>query len=185
MALIESKVLALGTIMPSFSLADPSGERYTLEDIKGAEGTLIVFTCNHCPYALAIWPRLIRLAIQAGEDGIGTVAINPNIHPDYPDDQPEKMAEKMVEWGIPFPYLVDQDQQVARQYGAECTPDIYLLDQENRLVYHGRLDDNWKNESAVTRRELWEAIEAMVNGIPISTRSNPSIGCSIKWRSNA
>ncbi len=182
MALLESQSLKLGAQMPDFSLLDYSGEAYTLSDVAGEIGTLVVFTCNHCPYALAIWPRLIRLSIEAGRLGVGTVAINPNIHPDYPEDQPNMMAKKALEWGIPFPYLVDETQSVAREYGAVCTPDLYVLDSANQLVYHGRLDDNWKDEKQVTHRTLWEAILALSEGIPVTVTQKPSMGCSIKWR---
>jgi len=110
------------------------------------------------------------------------VAINPNIHPNYPDDRPEAMLDKIAEWGIPFPYLVDEAQSVAKAYDAQCTPDPYLLDAAGTLYYHGRIDDNWKDETAVTRRELREAIQALVGGRPAPTVQHPAMGCSIKWR---
>ncbi|NBV41832.1 thioredoxin family protein [bacterium] len=184
MALVESSDIGIGSVMPSFSLEDAMGDRITLADSRGEMGTLIIFTCNHCPYALAVWPRLIRLGLELSRDGIGTVAINPNIHPDYPDDSPSEMAKRVTDWGIPFPYLIDATQEVARSYDAQCTPDIYLLDAQDQLVYHGRIDDNWKNESLVTHRDLWEAAQGLINGFPPLTVQKPSMGCSIKWRSN-
>jgi peroxiredoxin len=181
MALIESLAIPLGTIMPEFELADPSNKSYQSTDLFGKKGLLIAFTCNHCPYAIAIWPRLIRLATYAAPLGIQTVAINPNINPHYPEDSPQSMRQKIEEWGIAFPYLVDQDQKVAKAFKAQCTPDLYLLDAGHKLAYHGRLDDNWQNEGEVTREELKEALDALVAGKAPIAKQIPSMGCSIKW----
>ena len=182
MALIESIDIPLGTKMPLFELKDPGGKSYKSEALSGKKGVLIAFTCNHCPYALAVWPRLISLAQGAVKLGVNTVGINPNIHPDYPEDTPEKMKEKIKEWGITFPYLVDETQKVANAFKAQCTPDLYLFDASQNLVYHGRLDDNWQEESKVKRQELKEAIDLLASGKPISPDQKPSMGCSIKWR---
>ena len=149
MALLESLTLPMGTVMPDFSLSDPTGVDYSLDSLLGEKGLLIQFTCNHCPYAIAIWPRCIALAKTIAPLGIQTVAINPNINPSYPDDSPEAMQKKQLDWGIPFPYLVDASQTVAKAYQAQCTPDLYLINAAKELVYHGRLDDNWKEASAV------------------------------------
>jgi hypothetical protein len=113
---------------------------------------------------------------------VNTVAINPNIHPDYPEDRPEQMKELIREHNIRFPYLVDETQATAMAFKAQCTPDIYLYDQIQRLAYHGRIDDNWKDENQVTRHELREAIENLANDKPIAHYQHPSMGCSIKWR---
>lgn len=182
MALLESLKISLGLKMPEFELKDPYGKIVKGNELYGKKGLLVAFTCNHCPYAQAIWPRLIQLAKESAKLGIHTVGINPNIHPDYPDDAPQRMKEKIKEWGIGFPYLVDESQEVAREFQAQCTPDLYLFDASQKLVYHGRLDDNWKDEKQVRKQELKEAIEALASGTPISTKQNPSMGCSIKWR---
>lgn len=182
MALLESVAVPLGTKMVDFELKDPQGKLYKGFELFGKRGLLVVFTCNHCPYALAVWPRLIRLAQYARAAGINTVAINPNIHPNYPDDAPDKMLLKIKEWKIDFPYLVDETQKVADHFKAQCTPDIYLYDDKKQLVYHGRLDDNWQDESKVTREELKEAINNLAAGKPIPKDQKPSMGCSIKWR---
>jgi peroxiredoxin len=179
---IESIDVPVGTVMPRFDLKDPFGKSATLEGSMGPKGMLIIFTCNHCPYARAVWPRSIRLAKYAKGLGITTVAVNPNIHPEYPDDAPEVMKEKIKEWSIPFPYLIDESQTVAAAYKAQCTPDIYLLDQERRLVYHGRIDDNWQEESKVKKEELKEAITNLAEGKNVSGQQFPSMGCSIQWR---
>ncbi len=183
MALVESVALEMGQIMPDFKLSTPEGNHYTRKTLTGKKGLLIVFTCNHCPYALAIWPRLIRLAAWAEEEGVATVAINPNIHPNYPEDAPDRMREKIHQWGILFPYLVDETQSVARAYQAQCTPDIYLLDVDGRLFYHGRLDDNWKSEADVSRKELQMAVHALIEGESSPTPQHATMGCSIKWQS--
>ena len=182
MALVESVHIASGTHMPDFELKDPNGNTYQSGILYGLKGLLVAFTCNHCPYAQAIWPRLIRLADYAKKLGINTVGINPNIHPDYPEDAPEYMKEKIKEWKINFPYLVDETQEAARAFQAQCTPDLYLFDSGRKLVYHGRMDDHWKEERKVKREELKEAIEHLAAGKPIPPKQYPSMGCSIKWR---
>jgi peroxiredoxin len=182
MVLLESIEIPLGTKMPDFELKDPHGKIFKSDLLYAEKGLLVVFTCNHCPYANAVWPRLIKLARYAKDLGINTVAINPNIHPDYPEDAPEKMIEKGVKLGIEFPYLVDETQQVAKAFKAQCTPDIYLFNKEHKLVYHGRIDNNWQDESKVTKEELKDAIVNLSNNKPISQKQYPSMGCSIKWR---
>ena len=182
MALLESIKIPLGTVMPDFELKDPAGKSYKGSGLFGDRGLLVAFTCNHCPYAMAVWPRLLRLAAYGKGMRVNTVAVNPNINPDFPDDSPEKMKEKIKELGIDFPYLVDQAQQTAEAFRAQCTPDIYLFNKDQKLVYHGRIDDNWKDEAAVTREELKEAMNNMAAGRVVEAKQNPSMGCSIKWR---
>ena len=182
MALLESILIPLGTKMPAFALADPYGKKYKSDELYGERGLLLAFTCNHCPYAMAVWPRFIRLANYAKGMRINTVAINPNIHPEFPEDGPDKMKEKIKEWSIPFPYLVDETQDVARVFKAQCTPDIFLFNKDHKLVYHGRIDDNWKDETKITREELKEALNNHAAGLEVSKDQKPSMGCSIKWR---
>lgn len=182
MALVGSIHVAHGTRLPDFTLNDPDGVARSSSELMGEKGLLVVVTCNHCPYALAVWPRLIRIAQKIREMGVNTVAINPNIHPDYPADGIPAMKEKISEWGIDFPYLADESQDVARALNAQCTPDIYLYDQNGELKYHGRIDDYWKDEVQVTRQELLPAVEAMVNSRQMPDIQHPTIGCSIKWR---
>jgi len=179
---VESTIIPLSTKMPKFILRDPDGVIQVSDYIIGKNGVLIIFTCNHCPYAKAIWPRVIKLSQMAIENGINTIAINPNINPNYPEDAPEVMKLRIKEWGIPFPYLIDETQKVARVFDAQCTPDIYLFNADQELVYHGRVDDNWQDESKVTKQELKDAITNLVAGKPVDEKQIPSIGCSIKWR---
>lgn len=182
MALVESVDIPLGTPLIPFALRDPSGKAYTSNDLIGPKGLLVAFTCNHCPYAIAVWPRLIALSLEAMSWGIHTVGINPNIHPDYPQDAPGEMIKKIAEWKIPFPYLVDDTQQTAKAYKAQCTPDLYLFDAHQKLFYHGRLDDNWKDESHVRKQDLRDAMRALVSEETPPALQHPSMGCSIKWK---
>ena len=170
MALIESLDIPLGTQMPLFTLPDPDKKIYKGSSLYGPKGLLVAFTCNHCPYAIAIWPNLIGLAEEAKALGVNTVGINPNIHPDYPEDSPFQMTKKIKEWGIGFPYLVDESQKVAGEFKAQCTPDLYLFDGNQKLVYHGRME------------ELKEAIFNLSQGKSISKNQKHSMGCSIKWK---
>ncbi len=179
---VESIDLPLGTPIIPFELPDTNGTLHSSARLKGPRGLLVIFTCNHCPYAIGVWPRTIALAQMASGLGISTVAINPNIHPDYPEDAPQVMKQKIQEWKIPFPYLIDESQEVARSYKAQCTPDIYLFNSEGTLAYHGRVDDNWQEPQKVTRHELRDAITAVAEGKPVTGKQYPTIGCSIKWR---
>jgi len=182
MALLESVIIPLGSKMHDFTLKDPFGKIYKGNEMFGERGLLIVFTCNHCPYAQAVWPRVVRLAKYLRGTKINTVAINPNINPDYPDDSPPNMIKKIKELGIDFPYLIDETQEIAKTFKAQCTPDIYFFGKNKELIYHGRLDDNWQDENKVTREELKEAINNHVAGLPVAQKQYPSMGCSIKWR---
>lgn len=181
MVLLESKNIKKGTSMPSFNLYDTNGILKSLSQLKGLKGTVIIFTCNHCPYAKAIWGRLIKLHHKFQDHGIEFVAINPNINPDYPEDNPEKMKQLHDSFNLPFSYLIDTDQSVAKQYQAVCTPDIYLLNHDNSLIYHGALDNNWQNENLVTTQYLCDAITSLINKKTIEFLYPTSMGCSIKW----
>lgn len=182
MALVESTQTPLGEKMPDFSLKDPNNKEHNSKDLIGEKGLLIAFTCNHCPYAQAVWERFIKISEQAEKLGINAVAINPNIHPDYPEDSPEEMKKLIQTLEITFPYLIDDTQQTAKDFKAQCTPDLYLLDSNYKLVYHGRIDDNWQDEHAVKSHELLAAVNALANGLEINKDQKPSMGCSIKWK---
>jgi len=167
--------------LPDFTLNDSKGEPHVLKEQIGKKGLLVAFTCNHCPYAIAVWPRLVRHAATLKAMGINTVAINPNIRPDLPEDGLPAMQEKLVEWGIDFPYLADDTQEVSKTFDAQCTPDIYMFDADGTLYYHGRIDDYWKDEARVGSEELLPAAEALVAGEDAPKIQHPTIGCSIKW----
>jgi len=182
MALVASIHVELGSPLPDITLQTAEGHPSQLQDHLGEQGLLVAFTCNHCPYAIAVWPRLIRHAQTLRAQGIQTVAINPNIHPDFPEDAMPAMQQKIQEWGIDFPYLADESQDAAKIFDAQCTPDLYLFDKHGKLYYHGRIDDYWKDESKVTQEELLPATEAMLAGAPAPRIQHPTIGCSIKWK---
>lgn len=182
MALLESTLLSIREFKaPDFSLPATDGKNYSLSSFAGNQGLVVVFTCNHCPYAQAAWPLLIKLAEEYNRKGIAFVAINPNDSSLYPDDSFESMKRKVVEWGINFPYLRDKSQKVAHAFQAQCTPDIYVFDKENKLYYHGRVNDNWQDESKATREDLKDALESLLSDNSPPKEQFPSMGCSIKW----
>ncbi len=167
--------------LPKMTLNDAKGVAHGLTEQMGTHGLLVAFTCNHCPYAIAVWPRLVRHAATLKAMGINTIAINPNIHPDFPEDNVDAMVEKITEWGIDFPYLADATQEVSQAFDAQCTPDIFMFDQHGTLYYHGRIDDYWKDEARVGNEELLPAAQALVAGEAAPQPQHPTIGCSIKW----
>lgn len=181
MALTESIPLDPLWQAPSFELYNAEGKLHTLHSLMGSKGLVVVFTCNHCPYAKAIWERLIDLHLHFKDLGIPFVAINPNINPAYPQDSPPNMLELIKKLQIPFPYLVDTNQEVAKSFQAKCTPDIFLLKADSRIFYHGRLDDCWKDSKLATKHDLKEALQLLSSDQPPLENSFPSMGCSIKW----
>ena len=180
---VESSHVNIGTKAFDFNLTATNGKSYSLASFKDASSLVVAFTCNHCPYARAAWPLLIKLANEFHEKKIAFVAINPNDQTLYPEDSFEVMKEKMSEWGINFPYLRDESQEVAKAYGAVCTPDIFVYDKNRNLFYHGRINDNWQEPENVTREDLRAALNDLAEGKSAPTEQKPSIGCSIKWKS--
>lgn len=185
MVLLHSLYLPIGKFQaPDFNLPGTDGKYYSLSSFSKKKGLVIIFTCNHCPYAQAAWPLLIALALEYQEKGISFIAINPNDEISYPEDSFEVMKEKVSQWGINFPYLRDNTQEVARAYRAQCTPDIYVFDKERKLYYHGRINDNWQNPEKVTKEDLREALDCLLTDSPPPSEQFPSMGCSIKWQEN-
>jgi len=182
MALAYSRGMAVGTPAPPFSLPGVDGRSWSLDDFGDARVLVVVFTCNHCPYAKACEDRLVRLQDDMRDRGVRLVAINPNDAASYPEDSFEGMKARAGQKGFNFPYLHDESQEVARAYDAACTPDVFVFDAGRRLVYNGRIDDSWQDESRVTRRDLREAIEAALDGRPVGFEPVASMGCSIKWK---
>jgi hypothetical protein len=177
---VESQMLPLGTKAPGFSLPDPDGKIHTLED--GAAAYLVMFICNHCPFVKHIREELARLGVDCGERDVAVFAINSNDASMYPGDSPDNMRREAVEWGYSFPYLVDADQSTAKAYRAACTPDFYLFDASQKLVYRGQLDASRPGNGVATDgRDIRAAIDATLAGAPIGEDQVPSIGCSIKW----
>ena len=182
---VETPPPELGAPCPDFRLPAVDGKTYARDDFAGKPVLVVMFICNHCPYVQAVEDRLIRLARELEPRGAQFVGVCANDAAHYPDDAFDKLAARWRERGYGFPYLHDEAQDVARVFGAVCTPDIFVYDAERRLAYRGRIDDSWKDESKVTRRELAEAIEALVEGKRPSREQRPSMGCSIKWRQAA
>ena len=180
---VESSQVNIGTKAFDFNLPDTTGKNYSLASFKDASSLVVAFTCNHCPYARAAWPLLIKLANEFHEKKIAFVAINPNDETLYPEDSFEVMKEKVPQWSINFPYLRDESQEVAKAYGAVCTPDIFVYDKNRNLFYHGRINDNWQEPENVTREDLRAALNDLAEGKSAPTEQKPSIGCSIKWKS--
>jgi peroxiredoxin len=138
--------------------------------------------CNHCPYVKAVTDRLAELHKVFSGRGVQIFGINPNDPEMYPEDSFENMIKFANEYGLEFPYLVDDTQEIAKAYDAVCTPDIYVYDKDRKLRYRGRIDDNWKDASAVTSRDLFNAIDLLLAGKEIDFKQIPSMGCSIKWK---
>ena len=172
-----------GNAVPSFSLPDWRGESYSLESLRGEHGTLVVFACNHCPFVVHLAGALGRLAEEFAARGIETVAIMSNDVENYPADAPDKMGEFASEYAWHFPYLYDESQEVAKAWGAACTPDFFLLDSAGHLFYAGQFDASRpKNEQPVTGEDLRAAAKALLEGGGSPTDPYPSTGCNIKWR---
>lgn len=187
MTLTASTMMPLGTPAPDFCLQDVrSGALMTLQESAGAQGTLVAFICNHCPYVRHIEDELIELAWDYQARGIAVVAISANDVNASPSDGPEQMQDRASAKGYPFPYLYDETQDVARAYNAVCTPDLFLFDGQKKCVYRGQFDDSRPdNDIEVTGSDLRRACDALLTGDPINPDQKPSMGCNIKWKSNA
>jgi peroxiredoxin len=168
-----------------FTLPATDGRTYSLSDLKGPNGTLIVFMCNHCPYVKAVIDRLIRDANDLKALGVNTIAISSNDATAYPADSFENMRRWALEKRFPFPYLHDETQEVARAYGAVCTPDFFGYDAGLGLQYRGRLDESKRDQAPNARRELFEAMRQVAETGQGPKEQVPSMGCSIKWRDKA
>ena len=182
MPVMHSKGMPVGTPAPPFSLPGVDGQTRSLDSFSDAEVLVVVFTCNHCPYAIACEDRLIAIQRDYADKGVQLVGINPNDDENYPDDSFDKMVARAAEKGFNFPYLRDESQEVARAYDAACTPDIFVFDRDRKLVYNGRIDDNWQQPENVTRRDLRAVLDATLEGKPFDFEPVASMGCSIKWK---
>ncbi|MDH3350884.1 MAG: thioredoxin family protein [Gammaproteobacteria bacterium] len=180
MPAVESQMLPLGTSAPAFTLPDPDGTLHSLQD--DARATVVMFISNHCPFVKHIRAELARLGTDYGPRGVAIYAINSNDVDRYPADHPRHMKEEAEAWGYTFPYLYDESQEVAKAYRAACTPDFYLFDAEQKLVYRGQLDDSRpSNNLPVDGHDLRAALDAVLASAKPSSDQKPSIGCSIKW----
>jgi peroxiredoxin len=178
----QTPICDFGWKAPDFDLPGTDGRRYALSQVRGANGLLVMFICNHCPYVKAVRERIIRDCRELAQSGVGCVAISANDPGDYPEDSFENMKRVAREFAYPFPYLYDESQDVARAYGAVCTPDFFGFNGKLELQYRGRLDASRTAPVAGARRELFEAMEAVARTGRGPAEQVASMGCSIKWK---
>jgi len=178
---VETPICDFGWKAPELSLPATDGKTYTLDDLKGENGTLVMFICNHCPYVKSVIDRIVRDANELKALGINTVAICANDANDYPEDSFENMGEFAKKNGFNFPYLHDKDQSLAKAYNAVCTPDFFGFDKDFGLQYRGRLDASRKDAVPDAKRELFDAMKQVAETGNGPKDQIPSMGCSIKW----
>lgn len=178
-----STMRKLGTPAPDFKLVNVDGRIVGLNDFKEEPALLVIFMCNHCPFVIHVAEGLAELARDYMPRGVAVVGINSNDAASHPQDSPEQMVREAEQRGYQFPYLYDETQQVAQAYGAACTPDFFLYDNDRKLVYRGQLDGSRPgNNVPVTGSDLRAALDALLAGKPLPEQQIPSIGCNIKWR---
>ncbi len=182
---VETPLCDFGQKPFDFKLKAIDGKTYGLKDIQGPKGTLVMFICNHCPYVKAIISRLVSDVTELQKMGVGIIAINSNDPVTYPDDSFENMKIFAAENNFNFPYVVDDSQSVAKQYGAVCTPDFFGYNAKGELQYRGRLDASRKEAAPGARRDLLEAFKEIVATGNGPREQSASMGCSIKWKQEA
>jgi peroxiredoxin len=183
MVSLQTPVCDFGRPAPDFALPGVDGRMWTRDQCAGEKGLLVMFICNHCPYVKAVRERIVRDARELAEHGIGSVAIMSNDPTDYPEDSFDNMRRVAEEYQFPFPYLFDGTQEIAKAYGAVCTPDFFGYDAELGLQYRGRLDESRKETApAGVRRDLFEAMRQVAETGQGPREQIPSMGCSIKWK---
>ena len=171
-----------GTIAPPFDLPGTDGRRHTLASVRGANGTVVMFICNHCPYVKAVVDKIVRDMKELAAHGVGSVAIMSNDPADYPDDSFDNMKALAARLAFPFPYVLDETQDVARAYGAMCTPDFFGYDRDLKLVYRGRLDSSGRSPDPSAPRELFNAMAEVAHTGRAPAAQHAAVGCSIKWK---
>jgi peroxiredoxin len=183
MALTPSTMLPLGTKAPDFKLLNVDGRTVSLDDFKAAPALLVMFICNHCPFVKHVADALAQLGRDYQAKGVAVVGISSNNPVTHPADSPEQMVHEAENRGYTFPYLFDETQAVAKAYKAACTPDFYVFDKDQKLVYRGQMDDSRPDSGIpVTGRDLRAALDAVLAGKAPSEKQRPSIGCNIKWK---
>jgi peroxiredoxin len=181
-----STMLPLGSAAPDFSLRNVDGQMVSLADFQDAPALVVMFICNHCPFVKHLAADLARFGQDYLGQGVAVVAINSNDTAAYPEDSPEQMIHEVENRGYTFPYLFDENQSVAKQYRAACTPDFYVFDSNQRLVYRGQFDSSRPGSGIpVTGEDLRAAVDAVLAGREVSAEQKPSIGCNIKWKSGS
>ena len=184
MVLIESQIkLNPGDLAPSFELTGTDDKKHSLESYEEYEGLLVIFMCNHCPYVKAKIDAIKEIHDKF-KDKVAVVGINSNDSTDYPEDSFDAMKEIVKEKGLGFDYLVDDTQEIAKKYGAMCTPDPFLFNKEHKLVFHGRIDNAMTPDDTASEKTMIQNIGKLLSGETIQKEFDPSIGCSIKWKEN-
>lgn len=181
---VKSTMQELGSRAHDFTLPDTvSGEDISLESLKSDKATVIMFICNHCPYVKHVNPGIVALANDYQNQGVSFVGISANDVTDYPEDSPDNMKQYAQDLGYTFPYLYDESQEVAKAYGAACTPDFFFYDSDLKLAYRGRMDGATPgNDTPNDGNEIRAALDALLKGEQPNQDQNPSMGCSIKWK---
>lgn len=174
--------LKIGDNCPDFNLKSVDGKFYSMDFFSSSNILIIVFSCNHCPYVQAYEDRIKEIQTDYASKGVKIVAINSNDQSQYEDDSFEAMIERARTKVFNFPYLRDEEQTVAKEFDATHTPEIFVFDKNRKLVYHGKIDDNWKEEDKVKNKYLREALDELIDGKEISVPETFSIGCTIKWK---
>jgi peroxiredoxin len=184
MAETPSRMIELGTVAPEFSLHDVvSGQTVSLNTFAGKKALLVMFICPHCPFVKHVQDELARVGRDYAERNVGIVAISSNDALSYPEDAPPRLKEMAERLGFRFPFCYDETQEIAKAYGAACTPDFFLFDESRKLVYRGQLDGSRPgNGVAVTGTDLRRAVDAVLSDVAVDSSQRPSIGCNIKWK---
>jgi peroxiredoxin len=178
----RADVLKIGEAAPSAAtkMKNVDGKMVSIADVKGAKGTLVIFSCNHCPFAKAWEGRILELANNYAKEGIGIIMINPNDPAAMPADSYEEMQKRAKDRNYPFPYVVDDGSVVAQAFGASRTPEIFLFDKSGKLAYHGAVDDN-KEADSVNKTFLKDALESVVAGTEVAVKETKAIGCGLSF----
>lgn len=182
MVALETPPVKTGWKAPAFRLKGTDGRFYTPNGAKGPKGLVVMFICNHCPFVRAVADKITRDMKELAALGIGSIAVMSNDVETYPDDSFENMGKFKVAHDFPFPYVIDETQEVARAYDAVCTPDFFGFDKDLKLLYRGRLDSSGMQQTEGNRRELFEAMKQVAESGTAPAEQHPGIGCSIKWR---
>ena len=182
MVSLTTPTARLGASAIPFDLAGTDGARHTLESVRGPNGTVVMFICNHCPYVKAVIDKIVRDMDELRRHGVGSIAIMSNDPAEYAEDSFENMKAVAARHRFTFPYAIDITQDVAREYGAVCTPDFFGFDRDLKLVYRGRLDASGRSPDPAAARELFDAMVAVAHTGVAPPVQHPSIGCSIKWK---
>jgi thiol-disulfide isomerase/thioredoxin len=173
--------LEINASCPAFDLPGTDDKHHSLDSFKG-DLLAVIVSCNHCPYVIAYEPRVVALAKEYGPRSVDFVAVNANDATRYPDDGMQPMKARARERGFPYPYLRDDSQSFVRALGARFTPEVFVFDRERKLRYHGRIDDNHRDEARVTSRDLRNALDALLAGSDPPVAETTAFGCSVKWK---